>query len=156
MYYNAEKSKISTEINLLSIKQEEEEEEEPSPGEQEQDDQTHSDEEMNAGTIEEQTDTTKSKRGRLNASAVKNSPAKPISKAIKSEMIEGANDETVGTSRSVRLKSLNSEKETNLNLYLEDFFDIICSFQDATQRYLAYVFYELPSAKVKLVYFRLK
>ena len=33
------------------------------------------------------------------------------------------------------------------SIYLEDLFDIICSYQDPTQRYLALVFYLLPSAK---------
>jgi hypothetical protein len=100
-------------------------------------------------TGEEKND--KKQRARLNAS-VKNSPAK-TSKAIKAELIETTGEEaTPSTSRSVRLKSLNIEKESNLNLYLEDYFDTICSFQDQTQRYLATVFYELPSAKVIILF----
>ena len=39
----------------------------------------------------------------------------------------------------------------NLNLYLEDYLDAICSYQDETQRYLANVFYLLPSAKVFVI-----
>ena len=116
----------------------------------------NSDEEM-METGEDKTDSTgKKQRGRPHSS-VKNSPAK-TSKAIKAEMLEATTEEantatTPSTSRSIRLKSLNIEKESNLNLYLEDYLDTICSFQDQTKRYLAYVFYELPSAKVTHSFF---
>ncbi len=39
----------------------------------------------------------------------------------------------------------------NLDVYLEDYFDGFCSHQDATQRYLANVFYLLPEAKVRFI-----
>jgi hypothetical protein len=42
----------------------------------------------------------------------------------------------------------SSSIEANLHLYLEDLFDIFCSYQDETHRYLATIFYILPSAKV--------
>jgi len=48
------------------------------------------------------------------------------------------------TSSVVKKQSYSTE---NLNLYLEDYLDAICSYQDETQRYLANVFYILPSAK---------
>jgi hypothetical protein len=65
-------------------------------------------------TTELQEKNDKKQRARLNAS-VKNSPAK-TSKAIKAELIETTGVEaTPSTSRSVRLKSLNIEKESNLN-----------------------------------------
>ncbi len=40
----------------------------------------------------------------------------------------------------------------DLEIYLEDYFDSICSYQDETQRYLANVFYLLPSAKVTFLF----
>jgi hypothetical protein len=76
------------------------------------------------------------KRGRP---SIKSSPAK-----LK-ETIGNSEEASV---RSVRVKSINNEKETNLTLYLEDYFDTIVSFQDENLRILAQVFYELPSAKV--------
>ncbi len=76
------------------------------------------------------------KRGRP---SIKSSPAK-----LK-ETIGNGEEASV---RSVRVKSINNEKETNLTLYLEDYFDTIVSFQDENLRFLAQVFYELPSAKV--------
>jgi hypothetical protein len=38
--------------------------------------------------------------------------------------------------------------DSNLNLFLEDLFDIFCSYQDENHRYLASIFYMLPSKKV--------
>ena len=42
-----------------------------------------------------------------------------------------------------------AEPGETLNLYLEDLFDLFCTYQDETHRYLALVFYILPSRKVK-------
>ena len=56
------------------------------------------------------------------------------------------------TDRSTRNKSTNAgadaTSDTHLTVYLEEFFDTMCSFQDETQRFVASVFYLLPSAKV--------
>lgn len=55
-----------------------------------------------------------------------------------------ASNETAKTKRGA-----NQVKCADLTIYLEDYFDAICSYQDATQRYIANVFYLLPTAKVK-------
>jgi hypothetical protein len=52
-------------------------------------------------------------------------------------------DTTGTTERATRNKSTNKH---DLSLYLEDYFDLVCSYQDETQRYLANIFYLLPAA----------
>lgn len=132
-YYNAEKKK-------RPIEEEQQTQEKP---QDESITDNEAAEETLAGTAnaDEKNDSVSSKKkGRSN----KVSPAKASKQSVETNALDES------TTRSVRLKSLNADKEANLYLYLEDYFDIVCSFQDDTQRYLANVFYDLPSVKVSL------
>lgn len=126
-FYNEEKKKRLIEINSCQTKEE-----------QQQDESLESEAEPVVEEIDQEIieTTVAKKRGRP---SIKSSPAK-----LK-ETIGNGEEASV---RSVRVKSINNEKETNLTLYLEDYFDTIVSFQDENLRILAQVFYELPSAKV--------
>jgi hypothetical protein len=42
----------------------------------------------------------------------------------------------------------SASTDSNVNLFLEDLFDIFCSYQDENHRFLATIFYILPSKKV--------
>ncbi len=59
------------------------------------------------------------------------------------------NASAVTSERTTRNKTNKNE----VSVYLEDYFDLICSYQDETKRYLADVFYLLPSSSVKNVNF---
>ena len=79
---------------------------------------------------------------------VKASPMK--GKPGRRKTIDNLN-ESINSSASTetgKTKRTSQAKCADLNIYLEDYFDAICSYQDGTQRYIANVFYLLPTAKV--------
>ena len=83
------------------------------------------------------------RRGRA-ALSTKNTPVS-ISPATKSPIKkEGEPEEK--TKRGRQTKSVPA---ASIEIYLEDYFDSICSYQDESQRYIANIFYLLPSPKVR-------
>lgn len=60
---------------------------------------------------------------------------------------------TCTNERQTRHKSMSKQPAQIIETmqYFEDYFDAICSHQDESQRYLANVFYVLPSRKVNLI-----
>lgn len=85
--------------------------------------------------------------------SIKSSKQEPVEPAQPSQTLK-ANTSSSSSDRQTRNKSLLSTaaKQSAAQIekvqYYEDFFDIICSYQDDTQRYLANIFYVLPSRKV--------
>ena len=147
--YEAEKKRKS--LSKAGAKAKPEEEVEEDEDDDEEDEENDEDEEENEEEEEDEAEekmelddsASRARRGR--SASAKGSPLK----GVKSSSLNNSNDTdepaTNETERSTRLKSAPKH---DLSIYLEDLFDIICSYQDPTQRYLALVFYLLPSAKV--------
>lgn len=89
--------------------------------------------------------------GKKKSTRLNKSPTKAIRSATTTSrrktldnLNTSANSETSDTSKS---KKVDAAKNENFDIYLEDYFDAICSYQDDSQRYLANAFYLLPEVK---------
>ena len=138
--FEAEKKRRSLNSKAGARVKQEEDVEEDEDDELAEDEDEENDEDVDDDDEEMELDDSASRARRGRSASAKGSPLK----GVKSSSLNNSN-ETDEPERSTRLKSAPKH---DLSIYLEDLFDIICSFQDPSQRYLALVFYLLPSAKV--------
>jgi len=97
----------------------------------------------------------KKRNGKSAATPVKKAASRRKTTDALNTSVNSENSETTATATRSRQSRQTSQqantsvsKSPNLDVYLEDYFDAVCSHQDTTHRYLANVFYLLPEAKV--------
>ena len=128
-------SNTSAKSNTRANESEQEEDDE-SDEEDEDEDDDEGDEE-NTNEIPQPAPKKRPGRPSLNKSALAQKPKAAANLNSSAEL------DTTGIERATRNKSATKH---DLSLYLEDYFDLVCSYQDETQRYLANIFYLLPAA----------